>query len=87
MDGEGGMSSEFLKTEMRRWGVEVDPRAPRQRARFIERRGAMLRRALLATEEQLEREGFFAQFDSMLANAIFARSSLIRVAASRHATW
>ena len=79
VDGEGGMASEFFKTEMRRRGVEVDPRAPRQHARFIERRGAILRHALHTTEEQLEREGIFAQFDSMLANSIFAGNSLTHV--------
>ena len=79
VDGEGGMASEYFTAEMKRRGVEVDARAPRQRARLIGRRGAIWRRALPATEEQLEGEGIFAQFDSMLANAIFAGNSLVRV--------
>ena len=54
--------------------VALYPRAPQQRARFIERRGAVLRHARGAAEEHLEREGIAANFDSALANAIFARS-------------
>eukprot|EP00959_Pyramimonas_sp_CCMP1952_P277801 5806854-Pyramimonas_sp.AAC.1 len=50
---------------MRRRGAQVDIRAPRQRARFTERRGTILRRALRAAEEQQEREGIAANFDSM----------------------
>ena len=79
VDGEGGMTSTHFVEEMRRRGVTVDIRAPRQHARFAERRGAILRHALRSAEEQLEREGITANFDSMLARAIFASNSLTRV--------
>eukprot|EP00959_Pyramimonas_sp_CCMP1952_P291271 6092903-Pyramimonas_sp.AAC.1 len=55
---------------MKRRGVHVDIRAPRQRARFIEQGGAVLRRAGRAAGEQLEREGTTANFHSMLTHAI-----------------
>ena len=57
----------------------MDIRAPRQHARFIERRGAILRHALHTAEEQMRREGIVAHFDSLLANAIFAGNSLTHV--------
>ena len=79
VDGEGGLTSAYFQEEMKRRGVKVDIRAPRQHARFIERRGAILRHALHTAEEQMRREGIVAHFDSLLANAIFAGNSLIHV--------
>eukprot|EP00959_Pyramimonas_sp_CCMP1952_P055524 1160330-Pyramimonas_sp.AAC.1 len=75
VDGEYGMTSKYFADGMRRRGAQMDSRAPRQLARFIERRGAMLRRALRATERQLERE-ITANFDFTLAHAIFAGNAL-----------
>ena len=69
----------MLVDEMKRRRVHVDIRAPRQRARFVERRGAVLRRALRAAEERLEREGTAVNFDSMLARGIFAGNGLAHV--------
>ena len=54
-----------------RRGVTIDIRAPRQHARFIERRGAILRHSMHTTEEQMQREGLTVTFDTLLANAIF----------------
>eukprot|EP00959_Pyramimonas_sp_CCMP1952_P366463 7675247-Pyramimonas_sp.AAC.1 len=51
------------REEMKRRGVHVDTRAPRQRARFMERGRAVLRRALHTPEEQLEREGITTSLD------------------------
>eukprot|EP00959_Pyramimonas_sp_CCMP1952_P235499 4921359-Pyramimonas_sp.AAC.1 len=41
-DGEGGMTSPFFAGEVRRREVQLDIRAPRHHARFIERRAAVL---------------------------------------------
>eukprot|EP00959_Pyramimonas_sp_CCMP1952_P212164 4439754-Pyramimonas_sp.AAC.1 len=60
---------------MRRRGARVDTRAPRQHDRFMLRRADMLRRALCAAEEQLERECIIANIGSKLARAIFAGDS------------
>ena len=50
VDGEGGMGkSNHFKEELKRRGVTIDIRAPRQHARFIERRGAVLRPCLPRT--------------------------------------
>eukprot|EP00959_Pyramimonas_sp_CCMP1952_P032296 677756-Pyramimonas_sp.AAC.1 len=73
VDGEGGMAtSKYFDEELKRRGISLHVRAPRQHARFIERRGAILRHALHTAEEQPERESLTVNFDSMLANAIFA---------------
>ena len=71
--------SKFCTDEMRRRGVTIDVRAPRQHARFIERRGAILRHAMHTTEEQMQREGLPVNFDSLLAHSIFAGNSLTHV--------
>ena len=79
VDGEGGMTSPYSVEEIKRRGVQVDMRARRQRARFIERRGAMLRHALHAAEEQLGCEGIAANFDAMHAQSVFAGNGLTNV--------
>ena len=53
--------------------------APGQHARFIERRGAMLRQSLHCLESQLMREGISAEFDVLLAEAVFAGNALIHI--------
>ena len=54
VEGEGGMgNSKHFTEELKRRGVTVDIRAPRQHARFIERRGAILRHAMHTAEDQM----------------------------------
>ena len=65
--------------ELKRRGITIDIRAPRQHARFIERRGAILRRSMHTTEEQMLREGLTVQFDTLVANAFFAGNALTHV--------
>ena len=80
VDGEGGMGhSKYFEEELKRRGVTLDIRAPRQHARFIERRGAILRHSMHTTEEQMQREGLTVVFDTLLANAIFAGNALTHV--------
>ena len=78
MDGERGLTiaaeaQDFFRTQ----GIQVRPRAPGQHARYIERRGAILRHAMHCIEEQLEREGIVATFPELLAQAVFAGNALI----------
>ena len=79
VDGEGGMTSTYFVEEMKRRGVTVDIRAPRRHARFIERRGAILRHAMHTAEDQMERKGVVVHFDFLAAHSIFAGNSLTRV--------
>ena len=58
IDGETGVvKSEVFKNELKARGIELKPRAPQQHARYIERRGALLRQALHVIEDQLRTEG------------------------------
>eukprot|EP00959_Pyramimonas_sp_CCMP1952_P313135 6554388-Pyramimonas_sp.AAC.1 len=54
VDVGGGMTSPYVVQEMKRLGVHVDIRAPRQHARFVERRGAALRRAARARRDAVD---------------------------------
>ena len=72
-------NSKYFTEELKRRGVTIDVRAPQQHARFIERRGAILRHAMHTTEEQMQREGLPCTFDSLLAHSIFAGNSLTHV--------
>ncbi|CAE7222318.1 unnamed protein product [Symbiodinium sp. CCMP2592] len=81
-DGESGLWSEAVASRLKRQGVELKLRAPQQHARFIERRGAILRATLHVMEEQLEREGLVYTFPSLLAEAIFAGNALVHVGGS-----
>jgi len=51
-------------------------RAPQQHARYIERRGALLRQSLHVIEDQLRTEGITVTFPILLAEAVFAGNCL-----------
>ena len=50
IDGESGLHTDAVLATLSREGIEVKTRAPGQHARFIERRGAMLRTCLHLTK-------------------------------------
>ena len=81
-DGESGLWSAEIVSRMKRLGVEMTLRAPQQHARFIERRGAVLRATLHCLEEQAEREGLVITFPTLLGEAVFAGNSLTHVGGS-----
>ena len=78
-DGETGLWREDVANRIRRQGIELKLRSPQQHARYIERRGAILRVSLHVMETQLEREGLVYSFPALLAEAIFAGNSLVHV--------
>lgn len=78
-DGELGIMGPAAQSRLKRLGIEPKIRAPGQHARFIERRGAMLRQSLHCLESQLMREGISAEFDVLLAEAVFAGNALIHI--------
>ena len=82
MDGESGMWRPDIADRIRRLGCDFKLRAPQQHARYIERRGAVLRAQLHTMEEQLEREGIVYTFPALLAEAVFAGNSLTHVGGS-----
>ena len=63
VDGERGVgNSHTFTNELKARGIKLHIRAPNQHARYIERRGALLRHALHVIEDQLKREGTRVSF-------------------------
>jgi len=79
VDGERGFNSDYAKAFFTRLGIKLETRAPNQHARFIERRGAILRITMHLIEEQCAREGIEINFDSLLSEGIFAGNAFTYV--------
>ena len=81
-DGESGITrSESTNRYLARKGIRLHVRGKEQHARFIERRGALLRDAILRIEGQLKEEGLFADtpFTSILAEAVFSGNAMLSI--------
>ena len=78
-DGESALTSDRVQAQLKRQGTLVKVRAPGQHARFIERRGAILRVTLHCLDSQLIREGINSNMEDLLAEAVFAGNSLVHV--------
>ena len=78
-DGEGGLWRPEIAARIRRLGTDLKLRAPEQHARYIERRGAVLRATLHVLEDQLEREELVYPFPAVLAEAVFAGNACTHV--------
>ena len=79
-DGESGIArSEQCKRFLARKGVSLHVRGKDQHARFIERRGALLRDCVHRIEGQLKEEGLEMPFHSILAEATFCGNALLAV--------
>ncbi|CAE7335666.1 RNR1 [Symbiodinium sp. CCMP2592] len=81
-DGEGGLWRSDIAERLKRQGINMKLRAPQQHARYIERRGAVLRATLHVMHEQLERESVQCSFPTVLAEAVFAGNALTHVGGS-----
>ena len=80
VDGERGVAqSQTYQNELKARGIKLNVRAPNQHARYIERRGALLRQSLHVIEGQLTTEGISVTFPMLLAEAVFAGNSLTYV--------
>ena len=82
IDGESGLNTERVRATLARDGIQLKTRAPGQHARFIERRGAVLRVCMHQSESQAEREGVDISVDHLLATSIFAGHTLTTVGAA-----
>jgi hypothetical protein len=71
---------EWLKSKLKARGIELKIRAPGQHARYIERRGALLRETMHLVEAQLERECVKCDMSVLLAEAVCAGNCLTFVA-------
>ena len=80
IDGETGIvASDLSNTYLRRQSIQLRVRAKDQHARFIERRGALLRDQIHRTESQLEVEGLKVPFPQVLAEAVFCGNALLSI--------
>ena len=81
LDGETALAQGWESKEyFARKSIKVTIRAPGQHARFIERRGALLRESLHKVDSQLETENILdIPFPQRLAEAIYAGNALISI--------
>ena len=84
VDGESGIvASEKCQTFLQRLGVKLHTRAKDQHARYVERRGELLRQVVRKIYSQLKHEEMAdAPFASVLAEATFAGNALLEVGGS-----
>ena len=76
-DGESGVTeSQFFLGELKARGIKLTIRAPQQHARYIERRGALLRHSMHVIKAQLKREGVSVSLATLLSEAVFAGNCL-----------
>jgi hypothetical protein len=77
VDGEtGATESHMFQGELKARGIKLTVRAPQQHARYIERRGALLRHGMHVIENQLKQEGVAVTFATLLSEAVFAGNCL-----------
>merc|ERR1712039_1020772 len=80
-DSEGGIVlSHKTKEYLSRKGIKLHPRGKDQHARYIERRGALLRDTLHRVEGQLKEEGITdIPFECKLSEATFCGNAMLTV--------
>ena len=76
-DGESGYGTEEALRYFKSHGVTFKKRAPGQHARYIERRGALLRLQMHITEEQAKRESIEVRFKTLLSRATFTTNATL----------
>ena len=69
-DMESGLSTEAVKARLARAGITMKLRGKDQRARYIERRGAILRHSMHVMDAQAVREGIDLSFGTLLASCV-----------------
>ena len=83
-DSEGGIVLSDKTTQyLARKGIKLCPRGKDQHARYVERRGALLRDTIHRIEGQLQEEGLAGiPFESILAEATFCGNAMLTVGGS-----
>ena len=77
MDGELSLAEPESLAYFNVRGIQRKVRAPSQHARYIERRGGLLRDQLHLIESQLKESGVSMPFKAMLNEAVFAGNALL----------
>ena len=79
-DNEGGLCKADLANDYwQRHGINFHARAVNQHARFIERRGELVKHTMRKMDAQLESEGISVPIERRLGEAVFASNALISV--------
>ena len=79
-DNEGGLcKADLANLYWQRKGINFHARAVNQHARFIERRGELVKHTLRKIDAQLEEEGIEIPIKQRLGEAVFASNALISV--------
>ena len=83
-DSESGIALSHKTTEyLARQGTKLHPRGKDQHARYIERRGALLRDTIHRVEGQMREEGIVGiPFACVLAECVFAGNAMLTVGGS-----
>ena len=77
IDGEAALATaQLAKDYFKSKTITVKVRAPQQHARYIERRGAILRHQMHLIEEQCKRENLSISFTRLLGEATFCGNAL-----------
>ena len=84
LDGESGIAiSQDTNAYLQRKGIKPHIRGKEQHARYIERRGALLRDTIHRVEAQLAEEGIREMpFECILAECVFAGNAMLTVGGS-----
>ena len=84
VDGESGIAvSDKCQSFLQRLGIRCHVRAKDQHARYVERRGELLRQTIHKIYSQLQEESMGEiPFESVLAEAVFAGNALLEVGGS-----
>jgi len=78
-DPESGLSTPTAEAHLKRMGIKLKLRGKDQHARYVERRGAILRHALHVADAQAVREGISLPFKELLAQCVFSGNALTHV--------
>ena len=83
-DCEGGIVlSDRMKQYLARKSIKLCPRGKDQHARYIERRGALLRDAIHRVEGQIKEEGLVGiPFECILSESVFSGNAMLTVGGS-----
>ena len=78
-DPESGLNTPSAIGRLKRTGTILKIKGKDQHARYVERRGAVLRHSLHVAQTQADREGLNITFKELLAHCTFAGNSLTHV--------
>ena len=79
-DGESGLASEEAAQWLSRLFIDLKTKTPGEHAQMVERHHELLRRTILKIEDQCTAEGLTVPFPVIVAEAVLAKNTLVKVA-------